>query len=473
MAASLHRASWPLGVGLILVAGAALRLLAARCDLWLDEIWSLDIASRLTGMRGVYAVKHDNNHLLNTLFMVWVGQQRPDFWYRLPSVLSGVGTVAVAAALAPRSSRAARLCTLLLFASSMTLVARSSEARGYALSIFFALCSLLILERWLVGPRGVGLAAAFWLCTVLAVLAHLSAATAYAAIACYWLAARMRSSSPGRLLREALWLHAVPVLCLGAHYLLFARVMHVGGGAEAGLGATLATTAAWTLGVADASGRGLAAAVCAAAGALALYRLWRARDPRAVLFAAALLLPVLALVAMHIKHAAPRYLLVSATFLLLLLGTAAGAWLQRGGAPRLAAAALLAIAVSLNLLGDLDLIRLGRGRYREALDFIVAHSPPGPITVTSDHDFRNRVLIAHYARLQPQGFRVVYLGARTLPPAGSEWLVLHRVAGQLDVPARSVLVRGVRYDQQLALPCSLLAGIGWYLYARSPAAATR
>src|SRR5712675_1507308 len=94
----------PFVLGLLWAVG--LRVFSARGDLGLDEVWSLGIASRLFSALEVYAVKHDNNHLLNTLWLVWLGQGRSELLYRLPSVVAGIVTVGVAVALLPRTNSA-------------------------------------------------------------------------------------------------------------------------------------------------------------------------------------------------------------------------------------------------------------------------------------------------------------------------------------------------------------------------------
>ena len=57
----------------ILSVGALLRFAAARGDLWLDEIWSIDIAREAGSLLGVLATRHDNNHPHNTIWLLAAG----------------------------------------------------------------------------------------------------------------------------------------------------------------------------------------------------------------------------------------------------------------------------------------------------------------------------------------------------------------------------------------------------------------
>ena len=85
----------------IVGCAAILRLAAAANDLWFDEIWSLWLIARETKVpwdlfRG--GMRHDNNHLLNSLYLFWLPHHRPlaaDRW--LPSS-QATPTLAVPAA---------------------------------------------------------------------------------------------------------------------------------------------------------------------------------------------------------------------------------------------------------------------------------------------------------------------------------------------------------------------------------------
>src|ERR1039458_2476428 len=76
----------------LLVVVAAIRLIrAAHNDLWLDEIWSLNLAHTVSSPIGVFtSIHHDNNHYLTTLSMVLL-PGRGNWWgYRIPSIVAGI-----------------------------------------------------------------------------------------------------------------------------------------------------------------------------------------------------------------------------------------------------------------------------------------------------------------------------------------------------------------------------------------------
>lgn len=84
---------WPallIGMGVLFTA---LILAAARGDLWLDEIWSCFNAWNAGSFGGVFSTHHDNNHVLNSLYVLCIGEARPLYLYRGLAILSGVGSL--------------------------------------------------------------------------------------------------------------------------------------------------------------------------------------------------------------------------------------------------------------------------------------------------------------------------------------------------------------------------------------------
>ena len=93
--------------GIVLVAGL-LRVWAAGGDLWIDEVWSLyNVAIALTTATAADWTPlffHTNTHALNTLYMAVLGLDATTLAYRLPSIISGIGMVVLAAAIGWRRS---------------------------------------------------------------------------------------------------------------------------------------------------------------------------------------------------------------------------------------------------------------------------------------------------------------------------------------------------------------------------------
>jgi hypothetical protein len=216
---------------LLVAVAAALRIRAAQNDLWLDEIWSLSLAHNVSSLVGVLtSIHHDNNHYLNTLWMVLL-PGRSNWWgYRLPSMVSGVATVIVAGLVGNRRGRVNAVILMLLTTFSYFLIVYSSEARGYSTAVFFALLSFFILDRFIKTPI-LWYAALFSCSVILGVLAHLTFVAFYLAMI-VWSAYRLfiQRANLKWFIVNMLYCHALPMVFLLFLYLIDLRVLVVGGG---------------------------------------------------------------------------------------------------------------------------------------------------------------------------------------------------------------------------------------------------
>jgi len=76
---------------LVLAVSAVLMLAATRGDLAIDEVVSLNKALSSPNWLAIFTQdQNDNNHLLNTLFLRLLGEQRQLFIYRLPPGLGSL-----------------------------------------------------------------------------------------------------------------------------------------------------------------------------------------------------------------------------------------------------------------------------------------------------------------------------------------------------------------------------------------------
>src|SRR5580658_9020230 len=141
----------------LLVVAAVVRIWAAQNDLWLDEIWSIDLAGQVSSpWQLFYTIHSDNNHYLNALWIYFCGFEGDWPGYRIPSIVAGIGSVAVAGLIGLGRSRMNAIVAMLLIGFSYVLVLYSSEARGYSTLIFFSFlcyyfldCHLQERRRWM------------------------------------------------------------------------------------------------------------------------------------------------------------------------------------------------------------------------------------------------------------------------------------------------------------------------------------
>ena len=150
------RTAWAVCAAVLVVVGLGLRILAARGDLWLDEIWSMALAGSAGSWAKVFTALHsDNNHYLTTLWMRQFGPGAPAILIRIPSLLAGLASMLTILARPLGINRREALAWLFLVALSPILVEYDSEARGYGMALAFGVMLVWMLGRHLQdGRRG-------------------------------------------------------------------------------------------------------------------------------------------------------------------------------------------------------------------------------------------------------------------------------------------------------------------------------
>jgi hypothetical protein len=465
-----------------LCLGAVLRVMASLNDLWLDEIWTLWMIGQEVNawpdlVRG--AMRHDNNHLLNSAWMHVLGPHRPSLYYRLPSIMAGVVAIAISWALGRQRSHAAARFSAAAFAISYLLVNCQSEARGYGV-----LSACVLAGQWAVqagffrGHRPVAWfpIAAFNAACLLGFAAHATFAFWYLA-ALPWTTAKIavgRESALRKLAALALW-HALPCAAMALLYFGFLRGMTVGGGPEASLLATVCQTlslvAGGPLGL---PGTAIVAGCVVTVAALCLAQAARrAADEAALFLLAIVLVPAVVLGLFPLDCYAPRHLVVPSITLMVLVGRefpelftritrVPAAKILRSGM-----AALVVAAAAGNLARDAVLIVRGRGAYAATLDWMrsVSADPRGVITCYSNHEFRNRLLVAYHSAAIPGGRYQLY-NADSLPRQGAEWYILfdprHGGVGKERIADR----HGNPYRVVRAVRSGGLSPSHWHVYRR-------
>jgi hypothetical protein len=464
-----RRLAW-LAAALCIAAGAALRAIPCANDFWLDEIWTWNAARGLDSPLGVFTRLHDsNNHHLNTLLFYALGDQAHRAVYRLPSLLAGVASLGLAGALGARRGRLEGVLATLLASGSFALVHFSSEARGYALAVAFALGATLALLRFLDSRRALP-AALFSLCAVLGILSHLVWVFFWCgAIACSaWRLARGAEPRRAALLALAR-LHAAPAAALALLWWVDLRWLRIGGGPETDAALEVARTVGFSLGLPVLPALApLYAALALCILGLGLRLLGRDRDGLWLLFLVAIALaPATILALARPEVIAVRYFLIGIALLLVLFAWLLADALRAGGARRVAAALALGAFLAGNGLHVARFLELGRGGYRAALLYMAAHDGAAAIRVGSDHDFRNAMVLRFYARELPPGRRVIYVSRREWAASPPEWLVVHRGVRPAHPDPELTVAGAGRYRLAAEFAHAAISGFWWGLYRRS------
>jgi hypothetical protein len=460
---------------LILMLALVLRILGARGELWLDELWSFRLIDEMQKRHDIFfGMVADNNHYLNTLYLYLVGADAPILLQRALSIVIGTITVAVAA-LAVRPTKAGPLCAMLLFATSYPMVNYGSEARGYAGLILMMLLAILLTERAAAGSKThrfrLGLVNVIGVMFQPIMMGAVGASMGWTA----WLNRPTGTVNARTLLGTALvtlrtfsW--TVRLLIPFAALIAFS-VLHAGGYRIAGpipfsMELYLAGYGGIfhsLLGLPDLfqtwpkpNWVGLiiaafvTAAACKASGdrnRIAFYLIFVIGLP-------------LTMAVVHMPNVVyPRYYLASGiVFLLMLADLFAWGW-ARGGVWRSVAVVLLAAIIVGNSNGIVHLICDGRDQSAAMMRMI---GGSGPVTVTSNQDLRNRPVVEFMAK--HLDLPVTYVLSDDICTAQPEWLLSSWFQEEPETLDTGPLGCNTVFKKQASFPQWGLSGLPWTVY---------
>lgn len=428
----------------VVVAAAIVRVAASRGELWLDEIWSYRLAGLQSSPLAVFtAIHHDNNHHLNTLYLYFIQASASWITYRLHTLVTGVATVVLAGIIANRSGRRTALIAMLLAAGSFLLVLYASEARGYALAVFFAFLAIPLADRYFASGRLVW-AAAFGVAATLGLLSHLTFLHAYVGLGA-WTTYRAARGRPRHIARTLSALHLLPCIAFAVLYWIDLQHIVIGGGPTLNASEVLARTLSLGAGGPVAGpyrGGVVAVALISCIGGVFAARRCGS-DLWVLLLVTTIVAPALTFAFVGSNLLYERYFLVVVAF-----GLMASSWALDAIARRSRVAALAVVAAFLagNSVHIARLIRDGRGSYIPALTRISEQAVQRPVTIGGDHDFRQGHLVEFYQHFVPRGSEIEYHASFEWAVAGPEWYLVHSQEPTFQPEPELIVEGGRRYE---------------------------
>jgi hypothetical protein len=448
---------------------------------WLDEAWSHAMATQAESVSALFTgFRHDNNHLLNTVYLYAVDDAvGSGHWiaYRVPALLAGGLSLWVIFRIGCRWGRLEGLLALALVATSFPLISASAQARGYSGAI---LCSLLYfaLSRRLDdrsqhedGWRRAWAVFALASIALLGLLSHPTFVYGLAGVVA-WTAVDSLERGEGvarATLRVGLQ-HGLALLTVLVLYAFFFAHLEVGGGPSYDRWVAIQQAIAQTMALPR---RGpltaiaaLAAALLVAQGLWVLGRWggWRAR----VFFIVTIVLAPAAVIGLSDPELVyARYLVATFPWFYLLVAIGTARPLRAGGAPRWLAAAVLVFLLASNLWQTSRVLGEGRNDYARSLDYIDQRTVGPVIEIGSDHDFRNRVLLRFYGRRLASGRTLVYQESSEWSPEGPEWYLRHDWRAGHAPEEDYEPSPGYRYGLEQTFEHGPGDGFQWFIYRRA------
>ena len=442
-------------------------------DLWMDEIWSVELIRELHSALGVFTqTHHDNNHYLNSLFIYFLGQHGNWAGYRVLSEIAGIGTIILAWFIGARRDRSTAFFSMFLVSFSYVAVLYSSEARGYGPLVFFCFLCFLILQSFFERPRWY-LAMLFAVSAVLGFTSHLTFMIFLSAsLIWFWVRLARSNFSPARIFGWTLGFYTIPFVYLGALYLVDIRYLQIGGGTPIGVLGGYGATLAWVFGGPNASWWQRVTGAITAIGLLAgLFIVIKQRSDEWIFFlGVAAIIPLSMPLFEHGTLHYVRYFIVAFAFMLLLLARVL-TWLWRSRVMgKIACGLVCLLFIALNGQDIRSLFKYGRGQLGDAVRFMAENSKEQPITFGGEQDFRIKFMLGFYWRALMGDKEAGYYDHENWPSGGPEWVAFHKESFSQPVPPGKHFSDkfGNWYELVRSYPTAPLSGVHLFLYRRIP-----
>jgi len=465
----------------LLIIGAGLRVRGAYGELWLDEIWSLNIAKGLTAWhQAFWDAPLDNNHPLNTAWIYLMGQGRDPWVYRLLSIITGTMTILVTGLVAARSTLGPTsvrlLVAMLLTATLYPFVHFGSEARGYAPMMLCAMLAFSAVEdadqnvrraRWTYGLAG-----------FLGLLSHLSILPILFALSIsFTVRQRLQGVPLAQAFHAAVRLNGPFIAGVLAYtmtiaygFFLHHNVLAFGGSTLGCLDAPCFTSALdsitrFTVGGFAAPWTGLYTGLYSIFVGGAIAWLGTLGNRRALPLGLILLgVPLLFFLTNQpaVPHA--RYFIGVFAFLPVLSAEIVGEISGRTQAARLGAGLFVVALVSVNAWANSRFFQAGRGDYARTLERILKDQDGAPITLGTEMPFQLKTVMNETRdRLAPRQ-RITYVTLPDIPRTKPRWLI--SVTLEAAALPATACTGGLFYTLDSVHGYWGLAGSPWGLYVR-------
>jgi len=448
------------------VLSATLRFWSSFDDLWIDEIWSLRFAEMLDNFWQVFSIHHDNNHILNTVYLFFFGEGT--WWprYRFFSVITGTFAVTVISWLGFKKGLWEGILAAIIAAFSIPLVLYSSEARGYAPAILFSVLAFSAFQNY--GRKdNFKWALLFGVSSVLGILSHFTFFYVFVALflSSLFYAGYDLESIRGQWKKLFIW-YSVPAVFV-AVFLFSWLDIELGGGRYIASGLSrfsLFTSSA--LGLPQGPLSAIAGIYVFGAAFFWIYRVERRLGSVWIFYGiTVILMPVIGFLG-PFPFFDPRYLALSLPFLYLALSSLLAAGIRRSGPARIVSFVLLVVFIFGNVSMLKEHLRFGRGSYMDAVFYIFSENRGKTVSIVTDNDFRNQVMINFYSRFTGSDKKVEYM-PRTEPVKDKdkpEWLIQHNFNGSFS-PPQEVSWLGKEYKlERVFKHAGVLTGWSWFIY---------
>lgn len=458
-------------VGFSVILGLWLRVKGAGGELWLDEIWTLDLIAPAGSAADIFLnTPHANNHYLNSLWLWLVGRDASVLVMRSGAVLMGALSILAAAAAVAKQGKTALSVSAALFATSYFFIHYGSEARGYSGMIFCVLVAKAAMDRLIETRPPV---VAWWIFGAAVSIGGFFHVTMVASALALALTAALQMFDENRL-RRGLQIAGVSVLACVPFVAVFAANMltpgfQIGNVDSFTFGALfkgLAGMARATIGFSDSLGDVSCILAASALAILGLTILPRSR--RFFPIVAIFVIPAIYVVARAPTQAYPRFHILTAIGLLLLMSEVVAILLAGGRTQKALACIALVFFAFFQTQALANFYRFSRGSYREAVRFMAAN---GHATYAAEWIGETTRVVRHATKTTGDG--LIFAPIEALCETPPEWLIRSTFVDNpaplenhtaLSAPSGAC---AKRFVLARSFPAWGLSGVNWWIYRRT------
>lgn len=204
---------------------------------------------------------------------------------------------------------------------------------------------------------------------------------------------------------------------------------------------------------------------------LAIVWLWQRERSEWIFYLTVIFLsPAAALTVKHHEVMFIRYFLVSIAFGFIAVTYVLADLCRCGRLPKLCVTVLVLLFLLGNGANVVRLFKYGRGGYLEGLRYMADRTPGQVVTIASDNDFRNGMLVEYYERYLPPDKRIEYIPQSQYPTKVPMWVVLHCIGKSCEIFPTFAGPHGNAYELIKTFPSFGLSGWHWFVYQRQDCA---
>jgi len=306
----------------------------------------------------------------------------------------------------------------------------------------------------------------FWFASMLGVLAHLTFIIVFLALVVYII--QHEFSAEGTFFlksRQVAKFLAVPGVFITSFYFFYVSDVAIGGGPPVGKYSELIRGAACLLGLPD-SLRAAGLPIIAILLSFVVSMLYAKKKPVWSFYLSVLIIAPAAIIMITTPaYFHFRYVLVCFPFYYLILSfILAKAWRADKKVLRYFVALVICLYVAGQSLRLWPLFQYGRGNYQALITEMANTTAGNVITVGSDHDFRNKVILSFYSRFLQGGKAIQYINQESWHSEPPEWLIVHSLDESVEPEPWVETSTNRTYRLVKAEKFSGNSGFSWFLY---------